>query len=180
MITERKRIAHAAMLVLLVSCFCGCDYGRMKDQEAVQTYKTQLPEMPDKTVPVQGGMYVLSKMNPERLRNPLPLSQESINQGKENYGDYCVMCHGPQGDGNGTVGQSFFPLPTDLRSPQVQRQSDGRLFNTLTFGLNRHPPLGFMVTEPDRWSVVHYLRSLAKPEQAMSPPPRPSKRTKKR
>jgi mono/diheme cytochrome c family protein len=145
----------------VVLLFCGCDYGRMKDQEALQTYKTEIPEMPAKTIPVTGGLNVLREANPEKLRNPVHVTQESVRRGKEDYGYYCVMCHGPKGDGNATVGQSFYPLPTDLKSSQVQKQSDGKLFYTITFGLNRHPPLGFMLTETDRWAIIHYIRSLS-------------------
>lgn len=146
-------------LLLLVG-LVGCDYGRMRDQAAIQTYGAQEPEMPPKSIPVTGGLYPLKQTNPEKLGNPLPFTRETVDRGKSCYGHYCVMCHGTKADGNGTVGQSFSPLPTDLRSPSVHRQSDGRLFYTLTFGLGRHPGLGFMVSEGDRWALVSYLRSL--------------------
>jgi len=156
-----KRILLVICAVLPLLGLWGCDYARMKDQEAVQTYKTEVPEMAGRTVPVTGGLQGLKGIDPERLRNPLPHSEESVNLGKEKYGFYCVMCHGPKADGNGTVGQSFYPLPANLRSSRVQSQSDGRLFHTITFGLNRQPSLGFMVTESDRWAIIHYLRSLS-------------------
>jgi len=146
----------------LLSSLFGCDYGRMKDQEAIQTYGTQLPEMPEKTVPVTGGVQALKDATPERLRNPLRYTEETVRLGKEGYGYYCVMCHGAKADGNGTVGQSFFPLPTNLTIPYVQNQSDGRLFHTVTFGLKRHPGLGFIIAEDDRWAIVNYMRSLVK------------------
>ena len=156
-----KWIILTSGVSLAISLFWGCDYGRMKEQEALRTYKTEIPEMPGRTIPVTGGLQVLREANPEKLRSPVPFTQESVRRGKEDYGYYCVMCHGFKGDGNGTVGQSFYPLPTDLKSPQVQKQSDGKLFYTITFGLNRHPPLGFMITEADRWAVIHYIRSLS-------------------
>jgi mono/diheme cytochrome c family protein len=156
-----KWIIFATGVSLAMSLFCGCDYARMKEQEALRTYKTEIPEMPGRTIPVTGGLQVLREANPEKLRSPVPFTRESARLGKEDYGYYCVMCHGFKGDGNGTVGQSFYPLPTDLKSSQVQKQSDGKLFYTITFGLNRHPPLGFMITEADRWAIIHYIRSLS-------------------
>ena len=137
-----------------------CDYGRMKDQEAVQTYKTELPEMPENTLPTTGGIQVIKESPPDELHSPLPQSQELLDRGKDGYANYCIMCHGPKYDGNGTVGQSFYPLPTNLKSLFVQSQSDGRLFSSITFGLRRHPELGFMIRETDQWAIVHYLRSL--------------------
>jgi mono/diheme cytochrome c family protein len=146
---------------LAMSLFYGCDYGRMKEQEALRTYKAEIPEMPAKTIPVTGGLNALREANPEKLKSPVHFNQESVRRGKEEYGYYCVMCHGPRGDGNGTVGQSVYPLPTDLKNLQAQKQTDGKLFYTITFGLKRHPPLGFMITEADRWAIIHYIRSLS-------------------
>jgi mono/diheme cytochrome c family protein len=156
-----KWIVLTTGVSLAMSLFYGCDYGRMKEQEALRTYKAEIPEMPAKTIPVTGGLNALREANPEKLKSPVPFNQESVRRGKEEYGYYCVMCHGPRGDGNGTVGQSFYPLPTDLKSLQVQKQADGKLFYTITFGLKRHPSLGFMITEADRWAIIHYIRSLS-------------------
>jgi mono/diheme cytochrome c family protein len=150
----------APALFILAAGLLACDYGRMKDQEALQTYETPLPEMPGRSIPVTGGIQIVKETPPENLSNPLPQNQEVLDRGKAGYGNYCVMCHGPKFNGNGTVGQSFSPLPTNLKDPYVQDQSDGRLFYTITFGLKRHPGLGFMITENNRWAIVHYIRSL--------------------
>ena len=150
-----------ATIILLVPFFSGCDYARMKEQEAIQTYHERMPEMPGKTIPVTGGPSTLRGTPPDQMKNPVPVNQASVQQGRERYGHYCIMCHGLRGDGNGTVGQSFYPLPTDLGSTRVQGQSDGRLFHTITFGLGRHPSLGFMLTEEDRWAIIYYIRSLS-------------------
>jgi len=61
----------------------------------------------------------------------------------------------------GTVGQSFSPLPTDLRSPYVQSQRDGEIYAKIRLGYRRHPPLYSTISENDTWAVVKYLRSLA-------------------
>jgi mono/diheme cytochrome c family protein len=157
-----RTIVVTALLLSALTTFWGCDYARMNEQEALQTYREQLPEMPENSVPMTGGLQTLRKADPEKMRNPLPFNTASIQQGREGYGHHCIMCHGPRADGNGTVGQSFYPLPTDLRRSPVQQQSDGRLFFTLTFGFKRHPALGFMLTEQDRWAIICYLRSLKK------------------
>jgi mono/diheme cytochrome c family protein len=148
------------LIVLFVLGLSGCDYARMKEQEALQTYRTEMPMMPQGTVPVSGGFRITRGTNPGALRNPLVFSEASVDRGRIAYFYYCVMCHSPKADGNGTVGQSFYPLPTDLRGSSVQNQPEGKLFYTITFGLNRHPALGFMIDETDRWAIVHYIRSL--------------------
>jgi mono/diheme cytochrome c family protein len=155
-------IAIIVALFSVLSTLCGCDYARMNDQESVRTYKKEIPEMPPDTIPITGGFQILSSANPKDLKNPLPDTQESVDQGKEAYFYFCVQCHGPKADGNGTVGQSFAPLPANLRDAGVQKQSDGELFAKISLGFGRHPPLASTVSEPDRWAVVNYIRSLKK------------------
>jgi hypothetical protein len=153
-------LASFLLFSLIAGGLGGCDYGRMKEQEAVQTYKTKVPEMATGTIPVKGGLQAVREEGPRGLKNPVVFGAISVSRGREAYGHYCAMCHGVKGDGKGTVGQSFAPLPTDLRGLPVQAQEDGTLLFTITFGLRRHPGLGFMITEDDRWALVHYIRAL--------------------
>ena len=134
---------------------------RMRETPAVRPHEIPLLVMPEGLVPIQGGDHILRSMDPLDLENPFPFTQKSIDEGKKKFGYYCAMCHGARGDGLGPVGQSFYPLPRDLRSPQVQEKSDGFLFYTISFGQKRMPPLAPTVAELDRWFIVHYIRSLA-------------------
>jgi mono/diheme cytochrome c family protein len=155
-------IALMVGLLFLFPVLSGCDYARMYDQESVRTYKKQIPEMPPETIPTTGGFQILNKAEPKSLKNRLAYNKESVEQGKEAYGYFCVHCHGPKADGNGTVGQSFAPLPTNLTDLTVQEQSDGELFSKISLGFGRHPPLASTVFEADRWAVVNYIRFLKK------------------
>jgi mono/diheme cytochrome c family protein len=82
--------------------------------------------------------------------------------GKVLYSKFCAQCHGKNYDGNATVGQSFFPLPTDLRSAKVQSLSDGAFFKEISYGIpeGRQPPLATTIAPMDRWRIVAYIRSL--------------------
>ena len=157
---DLRVIALILGLVFLLSGIWGCDYARMNDQESVRTYEKEIPEMPPETIPMTGGFRILSSANPKDLKNPLPYTQESVDRGKEAYSYFCVHCHGPKADGNGTVGQSFVPLPANLKDAGVQRQSDGELFVKITLGFHRHPPLASTVSDEDRWATVNYIRSM--------------------
>ena len=72
------------------------------------------------------------------------------------------MCHGPNHDGKGTVGQSFSPLPTDIRSAKVQALPDGVHFKEISYGIpdGRQPALATTITVLDRWRIVAYVKSL--------------------
>jgi hypothetical protein len=156
------------LLIVLLLSLWGCDYGRMKDDEAINTYQTSLPDMPQKTVPTEDGNERFKEAMPHDLKNPLPYSQAVVERGKERYAFYCIQCHGPKADGAGTVGQSFAPLPTHLLRSYVQKQNDGQLFVKISLGFRRHPPLASTVSEEDRWAIIHWLRSLASTQKLSS------------
>jgi mono/diheme cytochrome c family protein len=148
------------VLLLLLFAPAGCDYGRMNDQESVRTYEKKMPDSPQGTIPISGGVEALSRTDPKDLKNPLPSNAAAVSQGKEAYFNFCVQCHGPRADGNGTVGQSFAPLPANLTDLQLLGQSDGEIFYKVSLGFGRHPALASTVAEQDRWAIINYLRSL--------------------
>lgn len=150
-----------ALFVLLQGLF-GCDYARMKDDEAVNPYGAVMPDAPKNAVPTTGGVELLAGVSPDSLRNPLPDTQEVIIEGQLRYGYACVQCHGPRGDGNGTVGQSFAPVPADFGSPVIQKQSDGQLFVKTLFGYKRHPALASTITEEQAWAIIRFIRTIPK------------------
>jgi mono/diheme cytochrome c family protein len=154
------RLFLRSVLLFFLFAAAGCDYGRMYDQESVRTYEKKMPVSPPGTIPISGGFEVLSRTDPKDLKNPISPAAAAVSLGKQAYFNFCIQCHGPKADGNGTVGQSFAPLPTNLTDPQVQNQSDGELFSKISLGFGRHPALASTVSEQDRWAVIHYLRSL--------------------
>jgi len=161
-------VCCAICAVVLPLLFGGCDYARMKEDEALRTYERAMPEMPQNTIPVEGGFKITGDMDEKALVNPLPHNQQAIDRGHQKYLSSCVHCHGVNADGYGTVGQSFAPLPTNLKSRYVQQQSDGKLYYRTAFGYRRHPPLAYTVAEDDLWAIIHYIRSLAGSKGAAS------------
>lgn len=155
-----SRVMLSGFAMLMFALLCGCDYGRMYDQDVIKTYGRKTPEMDARTIPVQDGFQKLVNAAPGSLKNPIPHSKASIEQGLQAYTYYCIQCHGPKADGNGTVGQSFVPLPADLSSAPVQDHSDGELYAEIRLGFKRHPKLFTTVSDADTWAVVIYIRSL--------------------
>jgi hypothetical protein len=151
-----------AFFLFFLSILISNYYGRMRDDEAINTFQISFPIMPRGTIPLGGGVETLRKSTPRQLINPLPMTPKIISQGRQSYLYYCVQCHGPKLDGKATVGQSFYPLPTYLLDPKVQAQGDGELFYKISLGNKRQPPLYATVAAEDRWAVIHYLRALAK------------------
>ena len=139
-------------------------YGRMRETPGVKPHEEPLLVMDVDAVPVYGGDSLLRVTKPEELQSPLAMdAEETIARGKSVYFTFCAQCHGNNYNGRGTVGQSFQPLPTDLRSAEVQSQSEGKLFNTVSYGIpkGRQPALHFIITVEDRWRVVAFVKSLS-------------------
>ena len=138
-------------------------YGRMRETPAVRPHEDPLLKMEEGIVPVSGGEAIYRTSAGANLNSPLNSTEPSvIIRGKAVYLTYCAQCHGFNYDGNGTVGQSFQPLPTDLRSPPVQSKHDGELFKSVSYGIpnGRQPALHTTVTIDDRWHVIAFVKSL--------------------
>ncbi|RJR34348.1 MAG: hypothetical protein C4576_26575 [Desulfobacteraceae bacterium] len=158
----RTGMICAAMIgaQLLIS---GCDYARMRNDEAVDRYEMEFPSMPQDILPQSGEEYPLIT-DPEKTKNPLAENRVVLASGRRAYEYYCKHCHGESGEGKGTVGQSFAPLPTDLRSSYVQEQGDGQIFERIGKGYRRHPPMAYTLSSREQWAVVAYIRSMKKRE----------------
>ena len=106
-----------------------------------------------------------------RMKNPLPFNYKTLALGRKVYNDQqCTSCHGVNGDGKGdaaVVGR-FMPMPRDFTTAAVMEQkTDGMLFYSISKGVHGTwmMPREHLLTEKDRWAVIHYIRTFAAPEQ---------------
>lgn len=137
--------------------------GRMWETPAVRPYEIPIPPVSAAIVPFGGGELLYRSADPLALRPSFALDDPAvIAQGRQGYQYYCVQCHGKYHDGLGTVGQSFSPLPGDLRSDRVQRKAPGLLFHEISYGIpdGRQPALATTIAVDQRWHIIGYIRSL--------------------
>jgi len=135
----------------------------MWETPAIRPHEEPAREMPEGVIPVNGGEAVYRATANYLLTSPFRDGDpEAVSRGEALYRTYCTQCHGLEHDGNGTVGQSFQPIPRDLRSSKVQTMQRGRLFKEISYGIpgGRQPPLATTIDAPDRWRIIAYLRSL--------------------
>ena len=138
-------------------------YGRMRETPGVKPHEEPLLIMAAGVVPVSGGEAVLKATDANALKPSIEMaSEETVARGKSVYFTFCAQCHGNNYDGQGTVGQSFQPLPTDLRSGLVQTKTEGELFKSVSYGVKdgRQPALDTTISIEDRWRVVAFVKSL--------------------
>lgn len=110
------------------------------------------------------------------LTNPLQPSPEVLARGAVVYANQCAVCHGPEGEGNGTVvGGGRFPFASALVGPQATPRSPGYQYAVIRVGRGLMPAYGERITHADRWAVVTYLQQLqgaaggAPPQTAPAP-----------
>jgi mono/diheme cytochrome c family protein len=137
--------------------------GRMWETPAVRPHEQRLLIMEPGVIPFGGGEAEYRNAKAEELISPLKNDDPKVvESGKSLYFTYCAQCHGKYHDGNGTVGQSFSPLPSDLQSDRVQSLSQGVLFKEISYGVpdGRQPPLATTIEIMDRWRIIAYIKSL--------------------
>jgi mono/diheme cytochrome c family protein len=95
--------------------------------------------------------------------NPVKGDAAATAAGKKLYDINCAVCHGSKGQGDGVAAAGLSKVPANHTSAAVQKQSDGALFWKITEGKGPMPAYKATYTETQRWQLVNYIRTLAKP-----------------
>ena len=74
------------------------------------------------------------------------------------YKSKCATCHGPDGSGQTAVGKSMHIR--DLRSADVQKQTDAELEKIISDGKGKMPAYKGKVTEGDIDNLVKWIRTI--------------------
>jgi len=139
-------------------------FGRMWETPGVRVHEEPVSAyMATDRIPWEGGEAEYRYVDGASLVSPVSASDpEVVKQGSTLYRTYCMQCHGEYQDGRGTVGQSFSPLPGDLRSEKVQSMADGVIFQEISYGIpdGRQPALATTITVEDRWRIIAFIKSL--------------------
>lgn len=95
-----------------------------------------------------------------KVKNPIPMTEDSIVKGKTLYEKHCISCHGEAGKGG--IGPN---LADDI---WIHGESDGEIFHVITDGTKGPTPMkGFKkeLTKEMKWHLVNYIKSLKKTEK---------------
>lgn len=86
-----------------------------------------------------------------------------VEQGKEAFTDYCMVCHGLDGQNTGVpFADRMSPPVPSLASREVQSYSDGQLKWIIDNGIEPSgmPASRGILSDDEMWSIVEYLRHL--------------------
>lgn len=93
--------------------------------------------------------------------NPLSVTGQLLQRGRERFNIYCTPCHGALGDGNGiTKKLGVMPTVANLQDKRIVEMADGEIFNTITRGKSTMGAYGPILPVADRWAAIAYLRAL--------------------
>jgi len=118
------------------------------------------------------------------LQNPLAHTEQNLLQGEHLFQAFCSPCHGVDGRGHGTITQdreitdsrgtrkleNFPPPPSYAKSDGVSSSrgglmsdlSDGKIYHTITYGVNLMGSHASQLSPEERWKVVMYVHELQK------------------
>jgi mono/diheme cytochrome c family protein len=89
-----------------------------------------------------------------------PISSAQTNPSQDLFKSKCAMCHGPDGAGKTVMGSAL--KIRDLRSDDVQKQTDADLNRIVTKGKNKMPAFDGKLKKEQIEQLVGYIRSLGK------------------
>ena len=88
------------------------------------------------------------------------LAGPHTSDGESTFRSKCSICHGADGSGNTATGKKL--KMRDLRSEDVQKQSDVQLAEIITKGKGKMQAYDKKLTEEEIKRLVGYIRDLAK------------------
>ena len=95
---------------------------------------------------------------------------DMLQNGKNLYDNYCAVCHGKEGKGDGPNSVNMDPQPRDLtdrgREKYMEKRTAKELFNAIALGgpgVEKSPTMpawGKTLSDYDTWSLVSYISEL--------------------
>jgi mono/diheme cytochrome c family protein len=86
-------------------------------------------------------------------------------KGRPIYEKYCLLCHGPQGMGDGPQGKLMDPPAANFRSQESKKRSDSELLKTIQEGHPLTAMTGWQneLNKREMMDVLSYIRKLSVP-----------------
>jgi mono/diheme cytochrome c family protein len=170
------RLRSAVALVIAAIAAAACDdqvkyvpwFETMTRQPSIETYETEPAAPVPGTVAVGAERHLDLLAADSLLHNPLTGSPEDVERGRVLFHQFCIVCHGESGVGDGpVVGPNRLPpLPTlNLQSERAVGLSDGYIYGMIANGRGVMPSYR-RVPHEDRWYLVEFVRDLQAKAQA--------------
>ncbi len=91
---------------------------------------------------------------------PVPVTKELVDRGEQRYKVFCIVCHGPVGNGDGMVVKRGFSKPPTYNDDRLRNAPVGHFYSVITNGQGKMSSYASQVPPADRWAIVAYIRTL--------------------
>ncbi len=91
---------------------------------------------------------------------PVPVTKELIDRGEQRYKVFCIVCHGPVGNGDGMIVRRGFSKPPTYNDDRLRNAPVGHFYDVITNGQGKMNGYAAQVPPADRWAIVSYIRTL--------------------
>ncbi len=136
--------------------------GQLRDNKAFYTGKIDNPNLnaPVATTTNEAGNTIVTSFPNDIDEFPIPVTRELVERGKERFNIYCIVCHGPVGNGDGMVVRRGFSKPPTYHDDRLRNAPVGHFFDVITNGWGKMNSYGAAVQPADRWAIIAYIRAL--------------------
>lgn len=91
---------------------------------------------------------------------PVPVTKELIDRGEQRYKVFCIVCHGPTGNGDGMIVRRGFSKPPTYNDDRLRNAPVGHFYDVITNGYGKMNSYASQIPVADRWAIVAYIRTL--------------------
>lgn len=106
------------------------------------------------------GNSVVTSFPNDIEKSPVPVTRELLDRGEQRYKVFCIVCHGPVGNGDGMIVRRGYPQPPTYNDDRLRSAPDGHFFDVITNGWGKMNSYASQVPPADRWAIVAYIRAL--------------------
>jgi len=165
----RKLLLILTVLLLPSAVFAWPWSTDMMNQPSIKPQEGKMYPFPKRSIPVMGiPTKYANREETANLKNPIPVSDESLKKGRRLFRIICAACHGLTGKRDTPVADKIGAI--DLTDDYVQvTLSEGHIWGTITFGSAIMPAYGVPSADPmkggsndlsveERWHVVNYVK----------------------
>ena len=103
---------------------------------------------------------------------PFPITEETMQRGRERFEIFCSTCHGLSGHGDGMIVRRGYRKAANFHDDRLRQAPVGHFFDVITNGWGAMPSYAPQVPVQDRWAIIAYIRALqaAEPKETLTAP----------
>ena len=107
-------------------------------------------------------LYPRSKSTPDKPQGWPSWEAAGLQEGKETYVTYCLVCHGCAGNGLGSYGGTMIVTPANYKQEPIRSMPDDQWYWHVSEGIpgTLMPTWKTSLTEDQRWKAIRYIQQI--------------------